>query len=325
MKLVTIQILLWCLSIFASTKLFSQATSNDLQRLRLAPVIMTQAVSIPNEAHSLLINKMNQIVSDNGMSGNAKSTRFIITPNVAVITKEITGGAPMLYTLQLEVSFYVGDGLNGTKFSNSTVTLTGVGTSENKAYIDAIKRINSKDESIKNALEIGKLKIIDYYAKNCDIIINKAIASANSQKFDEAIYELTSVPDACEACYNKCLEKAMTVFQSKIDFECKGLLNSATNAWSGSQDSFGAEQASKFLSQINPNSLCYKDALVLSDKIAKRIKELDQREWQFALKQQQDAIDIEKAYINAIRDVGVAYGENQPQTITTTYNVIGWW
>jgi hypothetical protein len=316
---------LFCSLIISLSNAFGQETSNDFQRLKLAAVIIPQAVSIPIEASTLLINKMNQIVSDNGMTGNTNSARFIITPNVAVLTKEITGGAPMLHTLQLELTFYIGDGISGTKFSNTSLMSTGVGTSESKAYIDAIKRINSKDENIRKALEIGKLKIIDYYAKNCDIIINKAIASANSQRFDEAIYELTSIPDACEVCYNKALDKATTIFKSKIDFECKVLLNEATNVWSNSQDNYGAQQASNYLSQINPNSSCYKDAVALNDKIALRIRELNQREWQFMLKKQQDAVDIEKAYIKAVRDVGVAYGENQPQSITTTYNVIGWW
>jgi hypothetical protein len=39
------------------------------------------------------------------------------------------------------------------------------------------------------------------------------------------------------------------------------------------------------------------------------------------LKQEQDAVDLRKAEIKAIRDIGVAYGEHQQPT---TYNV-RWW
>ena len=35
-----------------------------------------------------------------------------------------------------------------------------------------------------------------------------------------------------------------------------------------------------------------------------------------------DNVDIQKATINAARDVGVAYGNNQPKTI---YKTGGWW
>ena len=60
----------------------------------------------------------------------------------------------------------------------------------------------------------------------------------------------------------------------------------------------------------------------LSADIAKRVKELDQREWNFQLKQQQDDVDLQKASIKAIRDIGVAYGEHQQPV---TYNIRTWW
>lgn len=42
------------------------------------------------------------------------------------------------------------------------------------------------------------------------------------------------------------------------------------------------------------------------------------------MKQYNDNIDIAKEKIKAYRDIGVAYGNNQPKTITT-YNIRGWW
>ncbi len=62
----------------------------------------------------------------------------------------------------------------------------------------------------------------------------------------------------------------------------------------------------------------------LSAKIETRVKELDSREWKLALKIQQDDVDLEKASIKSARDIGVAYGSNQPKTITS-YNISGWW
>jgi hypothetical protein len=85
-----------------------------------------------------------------------------------------------------------------------------------------------------------------------------------------------------------------------------------------------AEAAAAYLAKIDPNSSCYAEAKVLNDKMAKRVKEIDQREWNFALKQQQDQVDIEKATIKAARDIGVAYGENQPDVIYETA-IYGWW
>lgn len=315
-----------CLTAFILTtgNVFAQVNQDDFNRIKLAPVILPQASSIPNEAHSLLVNKMNQIVSNNGMTSNVGGSRFIITPNVAVISKEITGGSPILYTYNFEVTFYIGDGISGTKFSSAALTCIGVGASETKAYIDAFKRIKPNDEKLITALNQGKQKIVDYYTKNCDIIINAALAKANQFQYDAALYELMSIPDVCQDCYNKAMAKVAEVYQTKINFECKRLLNEANNLWSANPNYEGAQQAADLLSQITPGSSCYNEAAALNDKIGKRIKELDQREWNFMLKQQQDSVDIEKAYIKAARDIGVAYGENQPDVVYET-NVILWW
>jgi uncharacterized protein YydD (DUF2326 family) len=98
----------------------------------------------------------------------------------------------------------------------------------------------------------------------------------------------------------------------------------AKNAWNQSQDASGASTASNYLGQIDPNASCYAEAIALSNSIAKRIKELDQREWNFQMKQQQDDVDIQKATIKAARDIGVAYG-NGPKANVVQYNVYGWW
>ena len=97
----------------------------------------------------------------------------------------------------------------------------------------------------------------------------------------------------------------------------------ANAEWSKSPDYTGALKASNYLGSINPNSNCYKEALELNTSISDRLKELDNREWAYQLKQQQDNVDLTKALIEAARDVGVAYGENQPKNIT--YNYVRWW
>jgi hypothetical protein len=42
------------------------------------------------------------------------------------------------------------------------------------------------------------------------------------------------------------------------------------------------------------------------------------------LKQPQDGVDIQKATIKAARDIGVAYGNNQPDVRYETV-IYGWW
>ena len=46
-------------------------------------------------------------------------------------------------------------------------------------------------------------------------------------------------------------------------------------------------------------------------KIEARVKEIDAREWKYILKDQEQKSEM----IQAVRDIGVAYGNGQPDTV----------
>ena len=310
-----------------SIKAFTQndkGSSNDIARITLAAYVPEGIDKMPDAARSILANKLNQIVTQNGMGGSAYNERFIITANVNVINKDLTATAPPMTAFGLEVTLYIGDGIEGTKFSSTSISVKGVGENETKAYISALKRISPTNSSIQDFVENGKSKIIEYYNSKCDFIIKEAQTMVSQNQFDEAIFKLTSVPEVCKDCYDKCMDAVGPIYQKQIDKECKSKLMDAATAWNASQDTYGADIAGQILSQIDSNAACYKEALALSNKIAQRVKEIDQRDWKFQLKQQQDNIDIRKATIKAARDIGVAYGNGQKSN-TITYNVRGWW
>ncbi|MEO7283127.1 hypothetical protein [Gelidibacter sp.] len=301
-----------------------KGNANDAARITLAAYVPEQIDKMPDAARSILANKLNQIVTQSGMGGSAYNERFIITANVNVINKDLTATAPPMTAFVLEVTLYIGDGIVGTKFSSTSISAKGVGENETKAYISALKGISPSNSSIQNFVENGKSKIIEYYNSKCDFIIKEAQALVSQNQYDEAIFRLTSVPEVCKDCYDKCMDAVGPIYQKQIDKACKSKLMDATNAWNASQDIYGADIAGGILGQIDSNAACYKEALTLSNKIAQRVKEIDQRDWKFQLKQQQDNIDVKKETMKAARDIGVAYGNGQKSN-TITYNVRGWW
>ena len=107
-----------------------------------------------------------------------------------------------------------------------------------------------------------------------------------------------------------------SIFQTKIDFECKRKLNEAQGTWSATQDQKGAEATINILADIDPQSSCYKEANdfmnLIYTEIKERIEEVDRREWELKLKMQQDAKDLESQRINAIKEVATAYAKNRP-------------
>lgn len=297
--------------------------TDDLGRVILSTYLPEQIEGMPDAAMNSLENKLSQIASVNGMGGNSYNSRFIITANVSVLSKDITPTAPPMLAYTLEVTFYIGDGIDGIKFSSYSVNLKGVGENETKAYISALKNLKTNDSQYQSFIDKGKSRIIEYYNSRCDFILKEAQSLVSRNEFDAAIYTLTSVPEVCADCYGKCMDAVGPIYQKQIDRDCQLKLAEANAIWYANQDINAANYAGEVLSDIEPQSACYKSALALTQKIAIRVKELDKREWNFKLKQQQDNVNIRKATIDAAKAIGVAYGNGQPKSIV--YNVRGWW
>ncbi len=302
----------------ASTQLaFAQNTDgkmDDKSRIAIASYVSEQIENFPAIAKAAMTNKLNQIVSENGLSVSVYNSRFIITPNVIVNTKDLTPTSPPMTALSLGVTLYIGDGIDGIKYISESIDVKGAGINEQKAYLDAINKINPKDERLKKMVEKAKTRIIEYYNTRCDFIIQEAKALEAQLKYEEALAKLNAVPDVCVACYKKCLDASGPIYLKYIERDCKKKLNEASNVWAANQSEEGAEQAAAILATIDPNAACSKDIKPLTTKIAARIKEVNNRDWEFKM--------LEKDRIKAMRDVGVAYGEGQPQSIS--YVVRGW-
>lgn len=301
----------------------TKGKSDDIGRITLASYIPPQVDKLPEGAKGILQNKLDQIVTQNGMGGSYLNQRFIITANIVVMYKELTATAPSMTAITIDLTLYIGDGIDGSKFSSSNpISLKGIGTNETKAYIEAIKQIKPSDAAIQSFVDQGKTRIIEYYNTRCDFIIKEAETLANINDFDQAIFKLISVPEVCKDCYNKCLDAIGPIYKKKIDLECELKLNEAKTRWAATQNLQGANEVVEIVSSIDPASSCYKDVKELATKVEKRIKELDNREWQFMLQVHKDDKDLKSAAIEAARAIGVAYGNHQPQVV---YKVVGWW
>ena len=91
-------------------------------------------------------------------------------------------------------------------------------------------------------------------------------------------------------------------------------LAAARNAWAADQTSKGATKAGEYLVNILPDAGCYDEAMKLYNEM--KTKLLD--DWKFEkMKVHQDTINLESQRIEASRQVGVAYGNHQPQQKTT--------
>jgi len=346
------KIIILMFGVAIATFCYSQNTPklDDFGRIVLN-TYLPEKIELPTEAKNLLETKLSQIASNYGMGGSTVNPRFIITANVNVGTKDIIAGPPQMIAQNLDVTLFIGDAVENKSFCNTTISLKGVGTNGNKAYIDALKKINPKNPEIQKFVEEGKNKIVTYYNTQCDFIIKNALTLKNQGNFDEAIYQLSIVPDVCRECYFRCLDTLNSIFQQKVDADCNQKLKQAKTLWAAEQTPDGAEKAADIVNQINPLATCQPEVDAFIKSIEAKLKADEQARWQFKLKQYADKVamqkeqvriaeaksirddqyrenqsqrnaDLDKIRINANREISIEYAKNQPKTVT--YNNIYW-
>ena len=312
-----------CIAIFGFAGLSmaqeSSTSAGALGRISITPYVPDQLEGLPPGAANMLANKLNQIVSANGISGSGINSRFIITPDIDVATKDMLATAPPMTALTLNVNLYIGDGYDGKKYATQTVTVKGVGTNETKAYMDALKNIKPTDAGIQSFVAGAKTKIINYYNERCGQIINESKALELQSNYEGALMKLTSVPEEATECYNKSMTSVAAVWKKYIERDCKLKMSEANAKWNANQSWETANEVGALLSAIDPEASCYNEAKSLNDRIGKRVLEIDKREWNYKM---EIDVNLERDRIKAIRDIGVAYGNGQPKSMT--YNIIGW-
>lgn len=301
---------------FVATSLVAQEKIKT-EGISLAAYVPYQTERVPASAKKMLLNRLTQIITKNGIANNPYNSRFVMVPNVSVLSKDITPTAPPKTALNLNVTLYIGDGVSGTLFASESFELKGVGNNENKAYISAVKRLSPKNPDVLAFIEQGKVKIIEYYNANCDNFVKQASALETQNKFKEALSVLTNIPEA-STCFDKVKSKIEVLYKKVIDRDCKQKLAKANAIWIANQDLNAANEAGAILASVEPEGACYNDVKSLYTKIAARVKELSDRDWNYELK----VLDLKKQYIKAARDVGVAYGKNQPKNVN--YKVNDW-
>ena len=264
--------------------------------------------------------KIRQIVTRNGMAGANGFTNFSIRCNVTEGVRNMTSGVRPLVTVTADMELYVQNNVTGETFASTVITLSGAGPNGNRAYAAAISGINANKPEVQQFLKLSRQKILQYYETQTASIIRKSDDLAAKQRYEEALYQLTSVP-TCINNYGQVEQATLKIFQQMADMDCSGKLQKARAAWTASQNREGAKLAGAYLAAINPASSCTEDAKSLIAEISKRIGE--EWEWakdlkEFGKEMARSQVELEKMRIEAARAIGVAWAENQQPQVSKT-------
>ena len=268
--------------------------------------------SFPQGAKAMMENKLTQLLTRNGIAGMDYMGQFILTVTTTPLDKDVIAGPPMKIAEKMEMNLYIVDALAKTIFSSTSFTVRGLGETENKCYLNAISHMPLQTPAVAKFISEGKQKIIDYYDHEGEALIKKAHFLAKQKSYEEALAIVSLIPQQSKN-YEAALAAGLEIYQMYLDNECNIYLAAARQAWATEQNAQGAAAAGEYLANILPDAGCYDDAMELYKEIKGKV--LD--DWKFEMKKYQDGIDLEKQRIDAMRQVGVAYGNHQPAQTTT--------
>jgi hypothetical protein len=329
--------------IYLLLSVLANAQSDDTKRIALNAFV-SDNITLPEEAKSLLLNKLSTMATQYAMAGSEDKPRFILTAHVTVLTKDVVSGPPALIAQTLQITFYIGDAIDDKAFSSMVLNSKGVGTNENKAFIDAFKNIPTQNPSIEKFMRDGKEKILAYYVAKCPFIEQKAASLAAQGNFDEAIYELAAVPEVSSDCYTKSRQQLSLFFQQKIDNECKQKLTRAKAIWAGNLSYTGARDAGNLVMSIHPSAACQPEVASFLKSMSDKIAADERAAWEQKVKQYQDqvarenlliqyaredaarAYELSKIRSENFRQIALEFARHLPKSIVTNnYNRIRWW
>lgn len=305
-------------SIFVAALMSATMIAAETEYLPISVCAADESESFPQGAKALIENKLTQLLTKNGIAGLDYLGQFVLTVTTTPLDKDVIPGPPMKISEKMEMNLYIVDAYARTIFSSTSITVRGIGETENKCYMNAISHMPLQTPQMAQFIADGKAKIIDYYDHEGEAIIKKAQALAAQKKYDEALYWVSLIPQQCKH-YDASLEAGINIYQMYIDNLCNVNLAQARAAWAAEQNKVGAYAAGEYMVNILPDAGCYGEAMELYAEIKGKV--LD--DWKFEMKKYQDGVDLEKQRIDAMRQIGVAYGENQPQNNTSIEFVRG--
>ena len=299
-------------SIFVAALMSVSMIAADTQYLPISVYAADDSESFPQGAKAMMENKLTQLLTRNGIAGLDYMGQFILTVTTTPLDKDIIPGPPAKIAEKMEMNLYIVDAYAKTIFSSTNLTVRGLGETENKCYLNAISRMPLQTPQMAKFIEDGKNKIIEYYDHEGEALIKKAQYLCAQKNYEEAMYWISLIPQQSKH-YDAALAAGKDIYQAYIDNQCYINLAAAKTAWAAEQNSKGAYAAGEYLANILPDAKCYEEAMDLYREIKRKV--LD--DWKFEMKKYQDGIDLEKQRIDAMREVGVAYGNHQPAQTTS--------
>lgn len=293
-------------------------SSKDM--VAITPAVAS-SLDLPEYAKKALYQKLIQIVTQNGFGST--SGDLILTANVLVTDKQMTGTVPAQFIVNLEVSLYLLNIEEEVVLDETSIALKGIDKIENRAMAQAINNLNPRSPAVRNFMNQCRTKVIDYYTTRIPALLAKAKSLADRANYEEALAVLAVVPESVDE-YPAIAEQMVNIYLKKVDKDAAALLQEA-KAQMAVKDYTRALNA---LLAIDPSSGRFAEAGKMIDKIKQTIDAEEKAAMEARLAQYEaekeaqqrahdDAVMLEKLRIEAAKKAGTAYS-NRPASSTSS-------
>jgi hypothetical protein len=285
---------------------------------------------LPGNSPVLLADRLRQALAVNGrvafMGGNGSSNNadiggsesdycFVLIPVINELARNITSNPPVLHTVELNVTLYIAGYDISSTFATHTFTVKGAGTTYEKSYLDAIKRLDPKNAQLQEYIISSKAKIRKYYSENCDYLMNEAesIAQRTSindegyNSFMKAINILTQISKVNPKCYSQASSKVQDIYERYRKFACSYFLTMAKIQWvarkSGEKDRVVENEGNSkvenrnvffYLRKIPPSTYCERELNEFLKEIENNNIKYEDRDFNLAKYRDSTSANIEK-------------------------------
>lgn len=223
---------------------------------------------LSNDVKEGLKQKVEQIIGRNNAGATSIYNAFIIQPELNVQETKSTEGLVRNVTLVAgELTLTAKNLYDESIYGTIVVNLEGDATGNEEAAMKALlKNIKITNPAFTRFIRTTREKILDHYMENCQTIMNKAQTMISTDKIEEAMGYLGSVPEVVP-CYEDVSSLMTLAYSHAKTLACdQKLLMARSKYVMGNY-----EAALELLAEIPSASTCREDARALTDSIAKYI------------------------------------------------------
>jgi hypothetical protein len=258
----------------------------DTLNIKLTPFIPDYP-DVGVSGKRLLATRLNSAVTRVGFGGDGGNPRFIIGPDINLLSKNMTGTSPTKFANTYEVTLMSADVVSETIFASYTFEVKGVGDSPAKSFINGFRDFTLENEAFFNFLN-------QFYALNCDKIMLQAESEAKTRNFDKAFSLVNAIPGEATDCYERAMTKRQEYFQLSLNADCQTLLAKMKAEFGKANDPSAAgfnEAAMSYYALIDQSAKCYPEAEKLYQNYLSKLNPKAKRDWDYQMRQYQDKID----------------------------------